>query len=89
MVVMDVETQEVLHTFQYSNMISEPSPYNPNLIYYKFGTKFYQYDMSTNQSSEINLSIPLPDTVRVKDMQWVELKSGEKAGKKVLAMVTQ
>lgn len=89
MVVLDLQTHELLNTFQYSNMISKPSPYDPNLIYYKHETKLFKYNMAINQSSEIQLPVPLPDTVRVKDMQWIEMKSGEKAGKIVLAMVTQ
>lgn len=89
MVVMDKDTYEIEHTFQYSNMISEPYPLNENLIFYKFGTKLYQYDFSTNASTEIQLPYPLPDTLRVKDMTWIEMKNGEKAGKTVLAMVTQ
>lgn len=89
MVVMDKETYEIEHTFQYSNMISEPYPENENLIFYKYGTKLYQYDFSTKTSTEIQLDYPLPDTLRVKDMTWIEIKNGEKAGKTVLAMVTQ
>lgn len=89
MVVMDLDTLEIESTFQYSNMISEPSPLHPNLIYYKYLTKFYQYDISTKKSTEIELPFPLPDTTRVKDMAWIQLNSGEKAGKTVLAMITQ
>ncbi|MGG3280263.1 S-layer homology domain-containing protein [Paenibacillus solani] len=89
MVVMDLDTLEIESTFQYSNMISDPSPSNPNLIYYKYLTKFYQYDISTKTSTEIELPFPLPDTTRVKDMAWIQLKGGEKEGKTVLAMITQ
>lgn len=89
MVVMNMETYEIEHTFQYSNMISEPSPFNPNLIYYKNGTELFQYDFSTNRSSQIELSVPLPDTIRVKDMQWIKLQSGPKAGQTVLTIITQ
>ena len=85
MLVIDPETNEVVHTFQYSNMISEPSVYNENLIYYKFQNRLYQYDFSVNQSSLIEGIPLLPDTVRVKDMEWLTLTSGET----VLAMVTQ
>ena len=85
MLVIDPETNEVVHTFQYSNMISEPSPHNANLIYYKFQNRLYQYDFSVNQSTVIEGIPMLPDTVRVKDMEWITLTSGET----VLAMVTQ
>ncbi|WP_186668410.1 S-layer homology domain-containing protein [Sporosarcina sp. BP05] len=85
MLVIDPKTNEVIHTFQYSNMISEPSPHNANLIYYKFKNLLYQYDFSVNQSTLIEGIPLLPDTVRVKDMEWITLTSGET----VLAMVTQ
>lgn len=89
MLVMNKDTYEIEHTFQYSNMISEPYPANTNLIFYKDGTKLYKYDFSTNESTELQLPLPLPDTLRVKDMAWLKMQSGEKVGKTVLAMVTQ
>ncbi|GIP37255.1 hypothetical protein J31TS4_05350 [Paenibacillus sp. J31TS4] len=89
MLVMDPVTNRIENSFKYSNMVSEPSPYNPDLIYYKFETKLYQYNFRTNQTAEIEGIPPRPDTVRVKDAKWIQLKSGEKAGRKVLAMVTQ
>ncbi|MGI2294753.1 S-layer homology domain-containing protein [Paenibacillus sp. GXUN7292] len=89
MVVLDLDTNTIDSEFQYSNMISEPYPEDPNLIYYKYLTKLYKYDIAAKKSTEIQLSIPLPDTTRVKDLSWITPKSGEKAGKLVLAMVTQ
>ncbi|MFJ7935646.1 hypothetical protein [Sporosarcina sp. NPDC096371] len=85
MLVIDPATNKVMHTFQYSNMISNPSPHNANLVYYKFQNRLYQYDFSTNQSTVIEGIPLLPDTVRVKAMEWITLTSGET----VLAMVTQ
>lgn len=89
MVVLDMETGLVDSEFQYSNMISEPSPKDANIIYYKYLSKFYKYDMAAKQSTEIVLPYPLPDTTRVKDLSWIELKSGEKSGQTVLGMITQ
>lgn len=89
MVVMDKDTHEVLHTFKFSTRISGPSPYNPDILYYEFETKLYQYDTRSNQSREVELQIPLPPAERFNDMQWIEMKSGVKKGKKVLAMVNQ
>jgi hypothetical protein len=85
MLVIDPNTNEILHTFKYSNKVSNPSPYNENLIYYKFENRLYQYDFSLNESKVIENLPLLPDTVRVKDMEWLTLTSGET----VLAMVTQ
>lgn len=89
MVVLDMETGKIDAEFQYSNMISEPDPDDPNVVYYKYLNQFYKYDMSAKKSTEIELPSPLPDTTRVKDMAWIEMKSGKKAGQTVLAMVTQ
>jgi len=85
MLVIDPNTNEILHTFNYSNMISKPSPYNENLIYYKYEDRLYQYDVSLNESKVIENIPLLPDTVRVKDIEWLTLTNGET----VLAMVTQ
>ena|GEM_PF-1215342 len=88
MAVLDLKTLEVEATFQHSNNISEPAPYNSNLIYFKYLTKFYQYDISAKKTTEIELPVPLPDTARVKDYTWITMNSGEKAGQTVLAMIT-
>ena len=85
MLVLDIETHEVINQFSYSNMISDPSPHNNNLIYFKFEKKLYQYDFSKNETKEIEGIPLLPDTVRVKDMEWITLSNGET----VLAMITQ
>lgn len=85
MLVVDPETNQVIHQFQYSNMVSNPSKANENIIYYKFQSQFFKYNFSTNESTLIEDIPILPDTVRVKDMEWITLKSG----KKVLAIVTQ
>ncbi|MBO1005319.1 FIMAH domain-containing protein [Pseudogracilibacillus auburnensis] len=88
-VVMDLETLEVEASFQQSAMISEPAPYDSNLIYFKYLTKFYQYDIAAKETSEVALPFPVPDTGRVKDYAWITMDGGEKAGETVLAMITQ
>jgi len=89
MVVLNKNTGEVVANFQYSNMISEPDPANPKYMYYKYLTNLYRFDLTTYESTRIELSYPLPDTTRVKDMTWIKLTSGGKAGQTVLAIVTQ
>lgn len=89
MVVMDLNTYEVVGEFQYSNMISEPNPDNENEIYYKNGSDLFKYDLTQNKSVKIVLPFPLPDTLRVKDMTWITLQEGDNAGVTVLAMITQ
>lgn len=89
MAVVDTNTNGIIHTFCYNNRISKPSPYNAQLLYYKWGTKLYQYDLSSNATRAIEGLPALPDTLRVKDMAWITLKNGDKQGKRVLAIVTQ
>ncbi|NMA85077.1 MAG: PQQ-like beta-propeller repeat protein [Epulopiscium sp.] len=88
-IVLDRDTHKILNLFKFSNMISKPSPYDPNLVYYEYETKLYQYDMKTDRAKEVPLNVPLPPTVRLKDMQWIQIKNGEKAGRTILAMLTQ
>lgn len=85
MAVVDTKTNGIIHTFSYNNRISKPSPYNAQLLYYKWGTKLYQYDMSSNTTRAIDGLPALPDTLRVKDMPWITLKSGDKQGKRELS----
>lgn len=85
MLVLNQETLKVEGSFNFSNMISEPDPNEPNMIYYKNGTEFYKYDLDTNTEMLIEGLPVLPDTPRVKDMAWITLSTGEP----VLAMVTQ
>ncbi|WP_052342791.1 carbohydrate binding domain-containing protein [Bacillus sp. EB01] len=85
MLVIDPETMEVEGSFEFSNMISEPDPNQPNMIYYKKGTQLYKYDLNENKETLIEGLPVLPDTPRVKDMAWLTLSTG----KTVLAMVTQ
>ncbi|WP_251552222.1 carbohydrate binding domain-containing protein [Neobacillus muris] len=85
MLVVDPETMKIEGSFQFSNMISEPDPNQPNMIYYKNGTQLYKYDLNLNKETLIEGIPILPDTPRVKDMAWITLASGET----VLAFVTQ
>ncbi|WP_062109054.1 carbohydrate binding domain-containing protein [Bacillus niameyensis] len=85
MLVVDPDDYSILNTFQYSNNVSQPNPNKPNIIYYKFQEKFYQYDFEANESKVIENLPLLPDTVRVKDMQWLTVENGDT----VLAMITQ
>ncbi|CAM3904298.1 S-layer-like y domain-containing protein [Cohnella lubricantis] len=89
MVVLDKATLEIDAFFNQQAMISEPDPDHPDVIYYVFARKLYQYNMATKQSSEVELPYALPDTPRYKDFAWVTLDSGEKANETVLAAVTQ
>lgn len=89
MVVLDAETGAVDATFTYNDMLSEPDPKNENIVYFKSGTSFYQYDLAAKETTLIQLDANLPDTVRVKDFTWITPQSGKHAGKTILSMLTQ
>ncbi|MEH7388072.1 WD40 repeat domain-containing protein, partial [Bacillus sp. JJ1521] len=85
MIVVDPETMEIEGSFAFSNMISEPDPNHPNMIYYKNGTHLFKYDLNTNVETLLEGIPILPDTPRVKDMAWITLSTGET----VLSFITQ
>ena len=89
MIVRDMDTGEIDGEIHCSNYISEPAPWNGNVVYFKHVTEFFQYDMNTKETTKIELPVQLPDTARVKAMAWIGLTSGPKAGVTVLALVTQ
>ena len=89
MVVLDAKTGAVDATFTYNDMLSEPDPNNENIVYFKSGTSFYQYDLEVKKTTLIPLNENLPDTVRVKDFTWITPQSGKNAGKTILSMLTQ
>ncbi len=78
-------------TFQHINtiksdgkMVSTPSPYDSNLVYYKANkTELYSYNVTTNESTLIEGIPPLPST-GLKNNTWITLQEGPKAGKTVL-----
>ncbi|WP_426348539.1 Ig-like domain-containing protein [Alloiococcus sp. CFN-8] len=84
--VFDKATYEHLDTLTTDGkMISPPSPYNEDLVYYKANkTELYSYNVKTLESTLIEGIPPLPST-GLKDTTWVTLTQGEKAGKTVLA----
>ncbi|MDQ1910273.1 carbohydrate binding domain-containing protein [Paenibacillus sp. GD4] len=82
--VIDEATEQHLHTITYQSKISEPSPFQPNLIYYKLADGLYTYDMNTNQTARVEGAPALPGDTAVKNHAWMKLTQGEKAGKTVL-----
>lgn len=92
--ILDAQTEEVLKALAYpdpvrfDSMISSPSPLHPELIYFRNPTtsELYTYNTSTNEVAVVP-GVLLPDsTVRAYD--WITPASGVKAGKTLLAMIT-
>ena len=98
LIIMDESTYEVLHQINWQSphafdgLLSSPSPYDENLIYFrnKVTSQLWTYNLSTDEfaivvdgeDKEITLS-PLAS----KAMDWVEIKEGPKAGRKVLVIM--
>ncbi|MCY9665956.1 hypothetical protein M5X11_13435 [Paenibacillus alginolyticus] len=82
--VIDVATEQLLNTITYQSKISEPSPYQPNLIYYKLADTLYTYNMDTNETDKVEGAPPLPGDTAVKNHAWMTLTQGEKVGRTVL-----
>jgi WD40 repeat protein len=89
MVVIDKDTHKLIHSFNLSCVISEPSPYNPDMVYYEFEGKLFRYNYVDNETTHIKLESKLPTAVRFHHMKWLRVNSGVKKGKSILAMINQ
>lgn len=83
--VIDEETHELLNTLDFQSKIASPSPYNPDLIYYKLGGELYVYDMGANTASLVAGGPALPPDTAIKAHEWITPQSGPFAGRQVLA----
>ncbi|WP_053362654.1 hypothetical protein [Bacillus sp. FJAT-27251] len=70
------------HTFD--GLISSPSPYDENIIYYinKNTQQLWIYDMTTHKTSKVEPTVQLPQTP-AKAIRWIK----DKNGKDVLAIL--
>lgn len=73
----------------FDGIISPPSPYNPNLVYYRNKTtsQLWTYDMSTNQAAPVSPGLKLFDP-RITGLNWQKLPDGPNAGRDVLVMMS-
>lgn len=81
--ILDKVTGEHIRTIEFDCQLSPPSPYNPDLIYFKSKRRLFCYNLKTDELSEIKDLPLLPDTV-FKRHEWIRLNHGEKAGRVVL-----
>ncbi|MDC3423124.1 carbohydrate binding domain-containing protein [Aquibacillus sp. 3ASR75-11] len=92
MLVVDKETGEVYKSLNWQDkntidgLISEPSPYDENIIYYrsKQSSELYTYNMETYEIAPVEPRIQLPASP-IKEIKWIKNDSGEF----VLAMLNQ
>lgn len=69
----------------FNEMFSPPSPLQPELIYYRNRntSELWTYNTRTNAINSVGVKIDRG----VKGYDWIKIKSGEKAGRTVLAIV--
>ncbi|WP_456287312.1 hypothetical protein M1D70_16185 [Paenibacillus sp. AK002] len=93
--ILDEETEEVLQSLpwpsptRFDSMISPPSPLDRDLVYFRnvVNSELVTYNTATNEIIPLE-GVVLPNsTVRAYD--WVTPQTGHKAGKTLLAMVTE
>jgi len=89
MVVLDKDTYELINSFNLSCVVSEPSPYNSDVVYYEYQGKLYKYNYVLNEITHIELEAMLPTANRYHRMKWLTMKNGEKKGKTLLVMINQ
>jgi len=94
--ILDEQTEQVIRETKWNDiatfdgMLSSPSPYNPDIIYFRHKNAFelWTYNTATDQMSPVEPKITLPANADVvKAFKWITIPDGEKAGRKVLAMV--
>ncbi|TMV50862.1 hypothetical protein FE783_09345 [Paenibacillus mesophilus] len=83
--VIDERSQQLINTITFQTKISPPSPYNPNLIYYKLKGELYTYDMASNRTAKVEGIPELPDDTAIKSHAWISPTTGTFAGRAVLA----
>ncbi|WP_226675814.1 FIMAH domain-containing protein [Rossellomorea aquimaris] len=84
MLVLDVETEEVVHEMNwedehaYDGLISPPSPYDDSLIYFKDKrtNELWTYDMDTDETQAVEPKVTLPASP-VKAYEWTTNEAGE------------
>jgi hypothetical protein len=84
MLVLDVETGEVVHEMNwqdeaaYDGLISPPSPHDNSLIYFKDKrtSELWTYDMDTDETQPVEPRVTLPASP-VKAFEWTENKEGK------------
>jgi len=83
--VLDERTHDYIRTIDFQTKVSPPSPYDPNLIYYKRNGELFAYNLSADELVKVEGIPELPDDTAVKAHAWISPSGGEFAGKTVLA----
>ncbi|GIP39493.1 hypothetical protein J31TS4_27730 [Paenibacillus sp. J31TS4] len=83
--VIDEQTHELLNTITFQTKISPPSPFQPELIYYKLKGELFTYNMQTNTIAKVEGIPELPDDTAIKSHAWITPSTGTFAGHPVLA----
>lgn len=90
LITIDKTTGEELNTMDWQDehtfdgLISSPSPYDENIIYYinKNTQQLWTYDMTTHETAKVEPTVQLPPTP-AKAIRWIK----DESGKDVLAIL--
>ncbi|OCA87751.1 hypothetical protein A8F94_07840 [Bacillus sp. FJAT-27225] len=77
LIVIDEATEQHIRTMKFQSKISPPSPYNPDLIYYKLQGDLFSYNTATDTVSKVENIPSLPSSTAVKAHSWMTLSTGE------------
>lgn len=83
--VLEEETGQYITTLDFQSKVSSPSPYNPDLIYYKLAGELYTYNLQSNEVTKVEGIPELPSDSAIKAHGWITPTKGTFAGKTVLA----
>lgn len=77
LIVIDEATEQHIRTMKFQSKISPPSPYNPDLIYYKLQGDLFSYNTETDTLTKVENIPSLPASTAAKAHSWITLSTGE------------
>ncbi|MFC3771550.1 carbohydrate binding domain-containing protein [Paenibacillus sp. GCM10012303] len=96
LIILDESTYKVLQTIDWQSqnafdgLLSPPSPYNPNLVYFrnKNTSTLWTYDTAANQFAAVDETMKLPN-LSSKAMDWVRIGEGANVRYALLLMTNE
>ena len=83
--VLDEATYQLMNVLSFQQAISAPSPYDSNIVYYKYMNALWEYNCETNTAKKADNSPVLSDYT-ANSLHWFTPADGEKAGRHLLGI---